>query len=323
MPGATIYPRADHEIQWFADDYPGIVMPRIEKLLWHTTETSNWPRYQDGASAPTLTYHPWLHRWRQHFPLNRSARALRDPQGTPVRENRDGVVQVEIICYCEPGKRPHVTDLDDQALDDLAEFAAFLNREWGLPLQNAPIWLPYPQSGRKDSPARMTSQEYDLFRGILGHQHASGNTHGDPGALPVGVILARAQRLVKPAPPESDGGGWKAPRDAKGRKTMSFEALKTAARQSNLSGWYAQYRHSAMASLKALGFAHKDAPDSEFPLAWAAMEKAIRRQPADVDPDIYSFEWFVDKVAFWPPDNTPTSGVPYVRPDWPATALDR
>jgi hypothetical protein len=179
------YPPANRTAQWFGP--ANYTMSGIDKLLLHTTETSGWPGYGGGASAPTLTYHGQRHQWRQHFPLNGSARALRDPSGTVVRENRDNVVQVEIICYCEPGKHPNVTELDAQALDDLGEFAAFLNKEWGTPLVLAPTWLPFPKS-YGNSAARMTSAEYDRFRGIL----------------------ATAKRIVggppipKPEPPEED-----------------------------------------------------------------------------------------------------------------------
>lgn len=193
------YPPANRD-QWFGDDYPGITMPTIEKLLLHTTETSGWPGYDGGAKAPTLTYHPKLHVWRQHFAINQSARALRDPSETPVRENRDGVVQVEIIATCNPdlaGTFQYVTKLDDQALNDLSKFAAWLHTEWGLKLAKAPIWLPYPQSGWTESTARMTSEQFDAFKGICGHMHASGNDHGDPGAISIDRILTTAQRLTE------------------------------------------------------------------------------------------------------------------------------
>jgi len=94
------YPEADHDTQWFGDVFPGATMPRIDKLLLHTTEGSDWPGYNGGKVAPTLTYHPAKHQWRQHFRINQSSRALADPNLTAVRENRDNVVQVEIVCSC-------------------------------------------------------------------------------------------------------------------------------------------------------------------------------------------------------------------------------
>lgn len=196
------YPKADRTSQWFAGTFPGTLMSDpLEKLLWHTTEGSNWPSYErngvKGSVAPQVTYHARAHAFHQHFPINRSARALQDPQGTSVKENRDGVVQVEIVAsadraYAAKHGLLYIADLDEQSIDDLGEFSAWLKREWGVPLEKAPIWLPYPASyGNSD--ARMTSAEYNAFRGHLGHMHASGNSHGDPGAFPIDRVLAAAR----------------------------------------------------------------------------------------------------------------------------------
>jgi hypothetical protein len=68
-------------------------------------------------------------------------------------------------------------------------------------MANAPQWRPYPLSGQAGSPIRMSSADYDRFRGILGHMHVPGNTHGDPGALNVARILATAKQLVTPPTP--------------------------------------------------------------------------------------------------------------------------
>lgn len=195
MGGAIYYPKANRTAQWFGG---GVDMGGVTKLLWHTTETAGgWPAYGGGDSAPQLTYEPWQHKWRQHIRLSHSARALRDPSGTVVRENRDKIVQVEISCYCDPklyNAHGHaVTRLDAQAIDDLGEFGAFMYAEWGTPLELAPEWREYPRSAWADSPIRMSGPEFDAFTGWLGHQHASGNTHGDPGALAVHAILAAAK----------------------------------------------------------------------------------------------------------------------------------
>ena len=205
---ARYYPPADRTIQWHGNG--AVTMPRIDKLVLHTTETAGgWPGYRDGTISPTLTYEPWRHQWRQHLPINGSARALVDSDGTPVRENRDNVVQVEISCYCDPkylDRGRFVTELDDRALDDLGAFARWLHEEWGLPLVLAPRWLPYPAS-YGNSPARMSGTEYDAFKGILGHQHVSGNLHGDPGALKVRAILQRARGSLED-PVQPDVPAW-------------------------------------------------------------------------------------------------------------------
>lgn len=213
MAKSRYYPKANRTAQWFGNG--NYTMSTVSKLLWHTTETAGgWPGYGGGANAPTLTYDPWKHQWRQHFPLNGSARALSDPGSTAVQENRDSIVQVEISCYCDPNYAKRygygVNDLDSEALDDLADFVVFLHKEWDLPLRNAPKWLPYPQSYGNSS-VRMTSSEFDSFTGIVGHQHASGNDHGDPGSLNVAEILKRAKNKVAPAVPKLFGDWWPFP----------------------------------------------------------------------------------------------------------------
>jgi hypothetical protein len=207
MGGPIHYPGADHETQWFGDAFPGVTMPRIDKLLLHTTEGADWPGYKGGKVAPTLTYHPSRHKWRQHFRINQSSRALADPNLTAVRENRDNVVQVEIVCSCDSVQVKKlglldVRDLDEQAVQDLGEFAAWLHTEWDLPLVLTPDWLPFPASFGP-SKVRMSGPQYNAFMGILGHQHApagmgddKGNEHGDPGALDAHGMLQFALSAV-------------------------------------------------------------------------------------------------------------------------------
>lgn len=190
-------PGANVTSQWFGDDYPGVDMGGVDKVVLHTTEGGGWPDYDGGAKAPHATYHPELHQFRQHFELNRSARALMDPDGTPVRENRDRVVQLEIICSCDRAYAEkhgllYVEDLDDEAIEDIGGFIALLHRGYGVPLVKAPLWLPYPAS-YGNSRARMSSAEYDAFRGVCGHEHVSGNLHGDPGSIPINQIMAAAE----------------------------------------------------------------------------------------------------------------------------------
>jgi hypothetical protein len=187
---------ANATAQWFQDNYPGIDMGEVlEKVLLHSTETANWPGYSGGASAPTATIDPWKLEVRQHFDLNVSARALRDPSGTVVRENRDRVVQFEIIGYCDPllaKEHGHaIRDIPDAGLRLIGQCIAEV-AEWGVPLVAASAWLPFPSS-YGDSSVRMSGPEYDAFRGVLGHQHASGNTHGDPGDIAIATIMHYAR----------------------------------------------------------------------------------------------------------------------------------
>ena len=176
---SSFYPPADKTTQWWEKDFDRGYFTKIEKILLHTTETTSWPTYnksgKNGDSAPTLTYKVATREWRQHNYLDTSARALGDPTSTPVRENRDNVIQIEIIWYAK-----NAATLPDSAYVDLAAFIAYVREEWGGPPLNIANFV-----GSADAPnAHMTSAEYDAFNGILGHQHApSPSTHWDPGAI--------------------------------------------------------------------------------------------------------------------------------------------
>lgn len=190
------YPGADRSQD--RSQFSGVTMPRISKLLLHSTESSGWPAYP--GFAPQATYDPWSHRWRQHMAINRSASTLSDPSSTAVRENRDDVVQVEIIGFCDPAASrkygKSIQNMDDRAYEDLAAFAAWLNREWGLPLRSTVRWAPYPSSYGLHASQRLSGPEYDSYTGILGHQHASGGDHGDPGVIDAARIVRLAQNIV-------------------------------------------------------------------------------------------------------------------------------
>jgi hypothetical protein len=183
----TIYLRgANITAQWYADNYSGTTFPRVDKFLLHTTETGGWPGYSAGASAPNATYYPKFRQIRQHFGINRSSRALRDPSSTLVRENRDNVFQLEIICYSDYRLAVErggiwVGDLTASHMRDIAAMILQIHRDWDLPLQSSVTW----REGRKTwyDDVRLSGPQFDAYRGILGHVHTSGNTHWDPGGF--------------------------------------------------------------------------------------------------------------------------------------------
>ena len=197
MSKALYLPGADRS-KWFADLFDGRIFPGLEKQLLHSTETDKrWgcPGYDGGKKAPTFTINPWpgYQRIWQHFPVNESARALVNPASTAVAENKDNVCQWEIIGYSDKRhgvpRGCYLPDLPAEGLDYLARALAFVAAEWGVPNVWASPWPMYPAS-YGNSPARMSSAQYDAFRGFLGHLHASGNTHGDP-SLNVAALRAR------------------------------------------------------------------------------------------------------------------------------------
>lgn len=178
---------ANRTAQWYQDSYPGAsFFSRIDKFLLHTTETEGWPGYGGGASAPNATYFPERREIRQHFGINRSSRALRDPSSTVVRENRDNVFQLEIVCYsdfilAERVEGLWVGELTATHMRDIAAIALQCHRDWGLPLQSSVRWREGRQGYYND--VRLSGREYDSYRGILGHVHASGQSHWNPGGF--------------------------------------------------------------------------------------------------------------------------------------------
>jgi len=191
MPTPILIPGYDRsDTAWHDDTYPGMLFDLpMEKGVLHSTEGVSLPTYGvGGTDAPNVTIDPWRRlRW-QHHPLNAASRALVNPTSTAVSENRDRVWQVEII-GCSDTKwaakigRPD-RDLDrltDDDYDWLGEQIALMCDLTGVPptLTTSRPWLRYPSS-YGNSPARMSGPEYDAYRGVLGHMHASGNLHGDP-----------------------------------------------------------------------------------------------------------------------------------------------
>jgi len=205
---ALYIPGADRTSQWFGGNWAGLIVPDLDKILLHSTETSGWPGYNgNGSNAPTMTINPWTRKIRQHFILPESARALMNPSSTPVPENKDEVCQIEIIGYSDSAvaKKVGRTDRDLDNLTDsdlrwIASLLVFIMREWTVPnVWATPFpWPCYPASYGNTS-SRMSSSEYDKFAGILGHLHASGNTHGDP-KINVVKLKQFVTELLSPAP---------------------------------------------------------------------------------------------------------------------------
>jgi hypothetical protein len=323
MTRATFYPPANRTAAWYAAEYPGVDMGGIEKLLLHSTEGPNWSPFDGGAKRPTLTYHAGIRAWRQHGLLNYSARALQDPTGTPVRENRDKVVQVEIVGTCDPARHklspkwPFMPALTDGNLDDLAELLVFLHREWGTPVTAAPLWLPYPAS-YGPSRARLTSGEYDAAVGVLGHEHASGNSHGDPGNIDASGIVARALLILNPpklppAPPTTTTNDEEDEDDMKlrtyGGKTYLFwglfkrevppsyvaAALKEFGPARAADTWEMQLRTSLDTLIEIIGDGRVDASDAEE--AVKALSDAVRPALTDLGEQVGKAQSLVTAVG--------------------------
>ncbi|MFJ7238209.1 hypothetical protein ACIQWB_13900 [Streptomyces olivaceus] len=198
--GPQRYPGAS-TTYWYGSRYPGSAM-ESNVVVWHTTEGTSLPTYGGGGSAPNFTAKPDFSAqrlvWYQHFDFDESSRALVNQPGG-VETNTLNAVQVEIVGTCDPaahkkwGSTPHLytPELPDWAIRDLAAFAKWAHEQHGIPLSSGLTFKPYPASYGNSS-VRMSNTAWSNFRGHCGHQHVAENAHGDPGALPMAEILARA-----------------------------------------------------------------------------------------------------------------------------------
>jgi hypothetical protein len=216
------FPPANRTAQWFEDDFGGARM-NVNVGCLHTTEGTSWPSYQGGAVAPNLTAKPNMSgrnlRWRQHFQLNTSSRALANKVGG-VETNTLNVVQVELVGTCDPKHRDHFgtrqagvdyiywPDAPAWALEGLADFMRWSADNLGIPSKAVKNWLPFPKSFGQ-STARLTATEWHGVTGWVGHMHVPENEHGDPGDIDIKHLLKRArgeEKLPPTAPTLSRSG---------------------------------------------------------------------------------------------------------------------
>lgn len=167
------------------------------KGLLHSTEAQfgnkatfvpgTYSHFEVVAHIPTQTVEVY-----QYYPMNQPSRALVDG-GDPVRTNRDGVIQIElgfqaarvatVPSWFWNGLSPLLRWVEDTAHLNPADWAKFIG---------------YPNSYGANNGVRFTDQQWDGFNGWCGHMHVpDGNTHGDPGAIPVN-LLKRASAIIVP-----------------------------------------------------------------------------------------------------------------------------
>lgn len=144
------------------------------KLVWHTTEGSSIEgavgAYRASGSAPHFTIYVsklGVRTLYQHLPINRAATALAHPSGPDT--NRANAIQVEIVGFAaESGKWSRATYFY------LYWLARWCNKHFAVPMRSAPgvVW---------SHPRRLSGQAFFDASGHVGHCHAPGNDHTDPG----------------------------------------------------------------------------------------------------------------------------------------------
>lgn len=216
--GPERYPEANTG-HWYQGAFGGDAM-ETNVVCWHSTEGTSLPDYNGGSIAPNLTVVPDFDRkravWYQHFGIDTSSRALVNLTGG-VETNTLNVCQVEIVGTCDPRtharwteqeiRHIYTSELPDWFADDLADFSRWIHDNHGVPLASGLPFEAYPSSYGYGNGVRMSYAQWEGFRGHCGHQHVPENLHGDPGALPIGVILAKAKAGAAPSPVSSGQTG--------------------------------------------------------------------------------------------------------------------
>lgn len=204
MTGPQKYPGASLS-EWFHGNYPGNKQ-EVNTIVLHTTEGRTLVDYNSGAVAPNFTAVPDFTnkklKWYQHFDFDESSRALVNASGG-VQTNTNNVCQVELVGTCDPtthrkwGTTSHIywPEAPDWALQDLAEFLAWANKNHGVPLSGPNKWEAYPASYGGGNGVRLSNSAWNDFSGVLGHQHVPENYHGDPGAIDFAKIIKFAKAI--------------------------------------------------------------------------------------------------------------------------------
>lgn len=208
------FPGADTTAQYWAGKFIGSTM-NTNCICLHTTETSTWPGYGSGASAPHMTIRPNIATKtvsiRQHFPAGMSSRALVNLSGG-VETNTLNVFQIELIGTCDSRYRVsrsewgvagvdyiYWPDAPDWLIEAIAPVVKWLDAEWpDFKIADATPrgWVRYPDSYGLHATQRMTFSEWANAYGIFGHQHVPENTHGDPGNFPIAKLVSFAKGTV-------------------------------------------------------------------------------------------------------------------------------
>lgn len=166
------------------------------KLLLHSTEGATI----NGAIGAYRTNNSWPHftvdckrrQVTQHLDVAVAARSLRNDPGGADQTNRDGSVHVQIEMVGFAGTPASIGSTDDLAWFG-RQVVAPICAETGIPIQSTVTWRRYPDSYGKLASQRLSPSAWDAYSGVLGHQHAPDNSHGDPGLIDIHEILNAAQ----------------------------------------------------------------------------------------------------------------------------------
>ena len=161
----------------------GSFVPAGPKLLWHTTEGSSAEgaisAFRHNNSWPHFTLEPTTGRLFQHLPLNVAARTLQHPPGI-VETNRANVIQVELVGFAK--NSPLWADAEYKRI---AALARWIEANAGVPRVSTVKFTSTPQR----QATRLSGTAWLKYSGHIGHEHAPGNHHWDPGSMRIDKVL--------------------------------------------------------------------------------------------------------------------------------------
>jgi N-acetylmuramoyl-L-alanine amidase len=181
----TTLPSGEHwglNIDVAAMTSTGAYVPATPKLIWHTTEGSDFNEMVRvlirKAAQPHAVIDPHSGHVRQMIPLNQYARALEHPPGTP-ETNRAHCIQVEICGFAKAS-----ATWPDSYYKHLGALAVLLEHRQGIArISTQPF---------SDTPHRLAPAAFISAKGHLGHEHVPSQPsgHWDPGALDIDKLFA-------------------------------------------------------------------------------------------------------------------------------------
>lgn len=201
------FPHGSQRFYAAGGNIPATLSKSNPKIILHTTEGTGWTNYDNGAKNPTFTINPWTKQVQQHMPLQYGSRALRGN----VAINASGV-QVEIVgctvkAWAAQIKRPdlYIGNFGEDEYAYLAKVFAEVQKLCGIPNVTTVAWpLQAAVKGDETYGAtkwRLNLAQWNAARGFVGHLHAPGNVHSDPGSLDVPRLITAINALApKPTP---------------------------------------------------------------------------------------------------------------------------
>lgn len=173
------------------------------KLVFHTTETTSVPGYNNGAFAPHYTFDPKTMIWWYHgVPETHRVGTLVGSTTAGVKTN-ELAIQAEIICYSSKTvadgspSRLYVGHLSEAAKDELALLVDYCRSSFGL----GPDHTPTPTGGWMygvTASTRLSKSAWLALAGFTAHGAVPGNSHYDTGVLDLTDIEQRTDMALTP-----------------------------------------------------------------------------------------------------------------------------